>query len=323
MREIVVPSRLRIAIALLRRCGYANPQVNEYLMQSKNDAGSVPDASDFLIKRGVLSTMLCEADLEIADNTLSRSEQSDIKAIEISDPRYPSILRSIRQAPTVLFVRGSLDVLDRLPGLAVVGSRQATPNGREIARRLSMHFADAGWPIVSGLALGIDAAAHEGALQASHGLTIAVLAHGLHKASPKANALLADRILDAGGAWVSEYPPGKEPRKEHFVPRNRIQAGLSAGSVIVEGGRHSGSMTQAQFCIEQGRRLFAVVSAERSNPLGLYSNGPTELVDSGKAIAIKGSADYPIVMRELVQSKTRLMADGTAALAFGDSRRSA
>jgi DNA processing protein len=323
MREIVVPSRLRMAIALLRRCGYANPRVNEYLLESKDDAGSIQDANQVLMERGVLSTALDETDLEIADNTLRRSEQVDTQALEISDARYPSILRSIPQAPTVLFVRGALSILDRLPGLAVVGSRQATANGREIARRLSMHFAEAGWPIVSGLALGIDAAAHEGALQASQGLTIAVLAHGLHKASPKANALLADRILEAGGAWVSEYPPGKEPRKEHFVPRNRIQAGLSAGSVIVEGGRHSGSMTQAQFCIEQGRRLFAVVPAERSNPLGLYSNGPTELVDAGKAFAIKSSADYPSVMRELLQSKTRLLANATPELPLGSARRSA
>jgi DNA processing protein len=322
MREIVVSDRLRLAIALLRRCGYANPDVNAYLLQSANEAQSAQIVSAALLELGVLSSELSEADLEIADNTLRRCEQSDIQALEISDARYPPMLRSIPKAPTILFVRGPLSALERLPGLAVVGSRQATANGTEIARRLSMHFAEAGWPIVSGLALGIDAAAHGGALQAK-GLTIAVLAHGLHKASPKTNAPLADRILEAGGAWVSEYPPGKEPRKEHFVPRNRIQAGLSAGSIIVEGGRHSGSMTQAQFCIEQGRRLFAVVPGERANPLGLYANGPIELVESGRAVAIKSSADYPNVMRELVQSKTRLMNSNATLFEFDGARRSA
>ncbi len=133
--------------------------------------------------------------------------------------------------------------------------------------------------------------------------------HGVHSA-------LAERILDCGGAWASEYPPGVEPRKEQFVARNRIQSGLSAGSIIVEGARSSGTMTQAQYSLDQRRKLFAVVPLEPGNPLKLNCEGPTSLVESGQAAPVRSIADYPRILEQMELSRARLAAIGRGVKQF-------
>ena len=223
----------------------------------------------------------------------------------INDPRYPSYLRMIKDAPAMLFIRGNKQIFDSLPGVAIVGAREATDAGKEIARRISKFMTENGWVVVSGLALGIDAAAHRGCLEAN-GQTIAVLAGGLDKPNPAANADLGFKILESGGCWISEHPVGMPPKKHYFVPRNRIQVGLSAGSIIVEAKIKSGSLTQAKFCVEQNRPLFAVVPHHNSNPLSLNSEGTMHMVTDLNAIPIATKADYLKIIENLNIAKQLL-----------------
>lgn len=226
----------------------------------------------------------------------------------ISDERYPPFLASLLDAPPVLFLKGNFSALTALPGIAIVGAREATEPGKEIARRAARFMAENNWPVVSGLALGIDAAAHQGALDVD-GITIAVLAGGVEKPNPAANSELGHKILDTGGAWVSEHPVGTPPRKHNFVRRNRIQVGLSAGSMIVEAKMRSGSLTQARFCLAEDRPLFAVVPHSDSNPLGLNSEGTIHMVDDLGAFPIRTKSDYPFILEKLQKSRENLMQD--------------
>ncbi len=155
----------------------------------------------------------------------------------------------------LLFVRGRVDALS-LPQLAIVGSRNATPGGCETARRFAAHLARAGLCITSGLAIGIDAAAHAGALDAN-AATIAVCATGPDEVYPRRHARLADSIA-ARGAIVTEFPPASPPRRERFPQRNRLISGMSVGTLVVEAGLRSGALITARCASEQGREVFAV-----------------------------------------------------------------
>jgi DNA processing protein len=242
------------------------------------------------------------------DACLSKFEdhqRASIAQIDLASPSYPKWLSQIIDPPPVLFARGNFEKLSTIRGLAVVGTRDASKAGLEIARRIGEHFAIRGWAIISGLALGIDASAHRGALDGK-GCTVAVLANGLHEASPKSNARLADEILECGGLWVSEHPIGATPRKEFFVARNRIQIGLSAGSVIVEAALRSGSMAQANFCVREKRKLFAVLPQTAENPLGLNCTGTQDMVLRLGATPIVTRSDYPVVEMQLEESEIKL-----------------
>jgi DNA processing protein len=170
---------------------------------------------------------------------------------------YPPLLREIPDPPPAFHIRGTMPRGTRSP-FAIVGTRRATPLGLATARLFGRELALAGFPIVSGLALGIDAAAHEGCLDAPNGLAIAVLAGGLAKIYPNENAKLGERILERGGAIISEYPESTPPYKEHFLRRNRIVSGLSCGVLIVEAPENSGSLATARHAMEQNRDLFVV-----------------------------------------------------------------
>lgn len=240
-----------------------------------------------------------------AEKTIIKQEKNHILSFSILDLSYPKSLRLIKNPPPVVFIKGNVELFNNLQAVAVVGTRKVTSNGAKIAHRISAHMAEHDWTVVSGLAIGVDAAAHNGALSVN-GKTIAVLAHGLHKASPKQNSLLADEILLKNGAWISEHPYDKEARKEYFVQRNRIQIGVSCGSIIVESDINSGTATQAEFCIEADRALFAVVPESSDNPLHLFSNGPLKLVAEKNAIPIKSRLDYPMIIDKLTSVQKRL-----------------
>ena len=186
--------------------------------------------------------------------------------ISLADPRYPSLLRHIPQsAPPVLFVAGNPEILVA-PQVAIVGSRNPTPAGREIATELAAELTRQGLVVTSGLAMGIDAAGHSAAV-AVRRATIAVMATGLDRTYPARHARLAEDIVAAaGGALVSEFPIGTPPLKEHFPRRNRIVSGLSLGTLVVEAALRSGSLITARFALEQGREVFAVPGSIR-NPL--------------------------------------------------------
>ncbi len=183
--------------------------------------------------------------------------------IERQSDDYPELLAEIGNPPGRLFVRGNPDAL-HLPALAIVGSRNPTRQGRQTAYEFARHLGAAGFCIVSGLAQGIDAAAHEGALDGG-AMTVAFLGHGIDRVYPASNAALAERIA-AQGALCTEFPPGSEPRREFFPQRNRLISGLSLGVLVVEAARKSGSLITARLAAEQGREIFAIPGSIH-NPL--------------------------------------------------------
>src|SRR5215472_4667184 len=191
-----------------------------------------------------------------------------------TDPDYPPRLRQCPDAPAALYVLGSVEALSAAQ-LAMVGSRSPTAAGRATAREFAAWFAGAGLTVTSGLAVGIDAASHEGAL-AGGGATVAVFATGLDRVYPAEHAALARRIR-AAGALVSEFPPRTPPLRRHFPCRNRIIAGLSLGTLVVEAARYSGSLITARHALDYGREVFAIPGSIHS-PL---SRGCHQLIKNG------------------------------------------
>lgn len=196
--------------------------------------------------------------------TLQEGVSRDLEWLEQSDQHhiitwasdaYPPLLREIQGSPPILFVRGDAGLLS-LPQIAIVGSRHSSRQGRKVAQDFAHCFSSNGFVTTSGLALGIDAAAHAGALMGG-GKTIAVLAHGLDDIYPSRNRSLGLEVVDSG-ALVSEFPIGVSPRAEFFPRRNRIISGLSLGVLVVEAALKSGSLITAHEAVDQGREVFAI-----------------------------------------------------------------
>jgi DNA processing protein len=202
--------------------------------------------------------------LDAADHHIIDAESGDM----------PELLRQIPDPPTLLYAVGNRDAL-HLPALAVVGSRNPTSGGMQNAYEFSKHMARSGFCIVSGLAQGIDTAAHQGALDAG-AKTVAFLGHGIDRVYPAENRELAHRIAEQG-VLCSEYPLGSPPRREHFPQRNRLISGLSLGTLVVEAARRSGSLISARLAAEQGREIFAIPGSIH-NPL---SRGCHQLIKQG------------------------------------------
>jgi DNA processing protein len=211
-----------------------------------------------------------------------------ITLLHALDPRYPPLLAQIADAPALIYVRGDPQAL-RAPQLAMVGSRRPTPGGERTAHQFAAYFAQAGLAITSGLALGIDAASHEGALAAG-GRSIAVLGHGLDTIYPAEHAGLAAR-LTVRGALLSEFPPGTPPRRAHFPRRNRLISALSLGTLVVEAARHSGSLITARLAAEQGREVFAIPGSIHN----ALARGCHALIKSGAKLV----ESAPDVLQEL------------------------
>lgn len=168
---------------------------------------------------------------------------------------FPELLAQLRDAPLLLYVNGDIDAL-HFPSIAIVGSRNPTRGGLQNSFEFSRHLAKNGFAIISGLAEGIDTAAHKGALKAG-GKTVALLGHGIDRIYPPQNRELAHEIVESG-ALVTEYPMQTPPEKRHFPERNRLISGLSVGTLVVEAARRSGSLITARTAAEQGREVFAV-----------------------------------------------------------------
>lgn len=203
------------------------------------------------------------------------------------EPGYPALLEHIPSPPELLYVLGDAALLSA-PAVAVVGSRRPTREGVLFTETLAADLASRGVTVVSGLAYGIDAAAHRGAL--STGRTVAVLASGVDVPSPGGNRELYRRILDTG-AVASEFAPGTKARAWHFLQRNRIISGLALGTVVVEAAERSGALITARHATEQNRELFAVPGS----PLRDTSAGPNALLKDGAALV----RDCDDVVREL------------------------
>lgn len=192
---------------------------------------------------------------DAAARLAERLAAEGIETLVLGEPDYPRLLAEIHRPPALLFVRGNLSALS-LPQLAIVGSRRASGGGLHNARTFAGELAAHGFAITSGLALGVDGAAHKGALE--RGKTIAVLGTGLDICYPHQHRNLARSILECGGVLVSEFPLGMGPRRENFPQRNRIISGLCLGILVVEAARESGSLITARLAMEQGREVFAL-----------------------------------------------------------------
>lgn len=220
---------------------------------------------------------LKETSLTQALQTWQRVREQGDGIIHWGQPDYPALLREIHGAPPVLYLRGQRAVLSR-PQLAIVGSRNATRAGLDHARQFARALAERGFVITSGLALGVDGAAHRGALDAA-GATLAVLGTGVDMPYPAAHRELAQAI-PAQGALLSEFPPGTPPRAGHFPRRNRIISGMSQGTLVVEASLRSGSLITARLALEQGREVFAIPGSIH-NPL---ARGCHRLIRQGASL---------------------------------------
>jgi DNA processing protein len=208
------------------------------------------------------------------DRLFESIQEQQVTVLTLQDEAYPKLLREIDQSPPVLYVRGSLTPADDF-AVAVVGTRRLTPYGQQITRDASLYLAGHGLTIVSGLARGVDALAHQHALKAG-GRTIAVLGSGVDVIYPPEHRMLAEAIIE-NGAIVSDYPLGTQPEGVNFPPRNRIISGLSLGTIVVEAGERSGALITADFAVEQGRDVFAVPG----NILSPMSKGTNRLIQKG------------------------------------------
>lgn len=204
---------------------------------------------------------------------LEKIQQKGIKILTLTNTDYPALLREIPDPPPCLYVYGCISAAKK--NISIVGSRNATQYGLDTTQRLGHDLASLGMTIVSGMARGIDTAAHEGALMA-RGKTIAVLGSGLDKIYPKENETLFHRIAETG-AVISEFPLGAEPEAHHFPMRNRVISGLSLGTVVVEATLRSGSLITARLATEQNREVFAVPGSINS----FKSTGTHTLIKQG------------------------------------------
>jgi DNA processing protein len=194
--------------------------------------------------------------------------------VPFTDPRYPALLRKAQRHPVALYVVGNPDLLND-PQLAIVGSRNPSAQGRETAHEFSEYLAGRGLAITSGLAVGVDSAAHRGALRAQ-GNTLAVLGSGVDVIYPRSNQPLAGEIRQQG-ALISAFPLGTPPRRDHFPQRNAVIAAMCLGTLVVEAARRSGSLITARLAADQGREVFAIPGSIHS-PL---SRGCHELIRQG------------------------------------------
>lgn len=212
-----------------------------------------------------------------ANDTLNWCQANEVHCLSIVDPLFPPLLKEIAAPPTLLFVRGDVGLLS-LPQIAIVGSRNATASGINIASEFARMLAGSGFAITSGMALGIDGAAHIGALKT--GKTVAVLGTGLDVVYPRQHRELYQQILDNSGVIISEFLPGTPPLPANFPRRNRVISGLSLGTMVVEAAIRSGSLITAKYAMEQGREVFAVPGSIHN----VLSKGSHHLLKQGATL---------------------------------------
>ena len=259
--------------------------VRDIILLSSVAGLSVKKIEDLMDQSGsdALEMILKSLDADRARNVLKAVENAIEKlgmvVVTYWDDLYPELLREIPSPPPVLYVCGdAMELLIHEPKIGIVGSRKCTHYGKSVARKLASELARMGFVVVSGLAAGIDSAAHEGA--ASAGGTIGVLGNGVDIVYPSYNARVYETVK-GHGCVISEFPPGTPPMKHHFPMRNRIISGLSLGVVVVEAGEKSGSLITARMAREQGREVFAVpgpVTSESSKGTNLLIKNGAKLV---------------------------------------------
>lgn len=260
----------------LIRSENVGPRTFRALLNRFGSARAALDALPGLTKNGGKPIRVADA-ADVA-RELDAAARVGVRFVALGEPEYPALLREIPDAPPILAVRGEVGALKR-EAAAIVGSRNASALGLAMTQRLATGLGRAGYVVVSGLARGVDAAAHRAAL--ANG-TVAVLAGGHRNIYPAEHEALVEEIVAAGGAVVSEMPLGWEARGRDFPRRNRIVSGISLGVVVVEAARRSGSLITARFAAEQGRDVFAVPG----HPLDPRAEGPNDLIAQGATMCL-------------------------------------
>lgn len=289
----------RFDLLRLARSEGIGPVTCRQLVERFGSAKAALDALPDLAKRGGRKGQIRPCSIARAEAEMAALQKLGAGLLAWGDPDYPVALAAIEDAPPVITWRGRIELLQR-PCIALVGARHASANGRKIAQDMARELAAAGCVVVSGLARGIDSAAHAGALQAldqdaastdaahpnaiSPGGTIAVIAGGIDILYPPENGALFDRI-GTDGLVIAELPPGTEPLARYFPRRNRIIAGLSAGVVVVEAALKSGTLITARLALEQGREVMAVPGS----PLDPRCRGSNQLIRDGALLVEEAS----------------------------------
>lgn len=261
------PARLSM---LLNFCG----SPSEIFSQDRKSLSSIQGISASLAEK------ICEWEKHVALNAeLTLAERGGVRIITRGEEGYPELLSEIHDAPICLYIRGELPENISRSSLAIVGTRNMTTYGQRMARHLAEAAAFSGWTVVSGLAYGVDAVAHQAVLDAG-GKTVAVLGGGLARVQPQEHLPLA-RDISVSGAVISEFPMEFSPTRHSFPMRNRIISGLSKATLVIEAGRNSGSLITAAAALEQGRTVFAV-PGQADNP---QASGCNQLIRQGAVLA--------------------------------------
>jgi DNA processing protein len=279
----------------LIRSDNVGPRTFRALVKHYGGARAALSALPDLARRGGATRPVRVLSRHDAERELAAARSLGVALVALGEPDYPQRLAMIDDAPPLLAIRGNAAALT-LPMVAIVGARNASAAGIRFAERLARDLGGAGFAIVSGLARGIDGAAHRASLATG---TIAALAGGHDQIYPPEHAPLAQAIL-AQGALISEMPMGWEPRARDFPRRNRLISGLAAGVVIVEAARRSGSLITARMALEQGREVFAVPGS----PLDPRAEGTNDLIKQGAALVTQAD-DVVTVLRPILSDILR------------------
>lgn len=281
----------------LIRSENVGPRTFQRLLERFGTAGAALAALPELAKRGGGRRAIAVCPKGVAEAELEAAERLGAVALHWGEAAYPAALAAIDDAPPVVYARGNPSLLTR-PMVAMVGARNASINGRNLARRVAADLGRAAMVVVSGLARGIDTAAHEGALASG---TVAVLAGGVDVVYPPENQRLYDDVV-AMGCVVAEMPPATQPQASHFPRRNRIISGLCLGVVVVEASLKSGSLITARLAADQGREVFAVPG----HPADPRAAGPNDLIRHGATLTERAD-DVMAVLGDLLR---RPLAEG-------------
>ncbi|MCH7471739.1 DNA-protecting protein DprA [bacterium] len=308
------------ALYLLALARNFTPARHDLLVSQLGSLEALLDAGEDELRKlkipgGALTRLIetrrgCDAAAELA-----RLKEQNISLVGWGDADYPELLASLPDAPLLLFCRGNMDQL-RHHGIAIVGSRKCSDRGREQAFEFGRGLAELGIPVVSGMALGIDGAAHEGALEVK-GPTVAVLGCGVDVVYPPTHHELYDRLVEQG-VVISEYAPGTEPLAAHFPQRNRLISGMTRGTLVVEAPMGSGALITAGLAVEQGREVFAVPGPVRSPYVRgchhLIKRGQAQLVESVDDILVEFGTNRAALFAERKAPAKLQLEEGAAAV---------
>ncbi len=275
----------------LARSENVGPVTFHRLMERFGSAHAALQALPELARRGGKKAALQPCPKETAQREIEGYIKSGFSLIASADPGYPSLLRPLADAPPLLYAKGKVDFLTR-PMVAVVGARNASVNGKILARKISADLGQLGFAVASGMARGIDTAVHEGSLPFA---SLAVLAGGADVIYPPENSALYKKLSEYG-VVLSEMPPGTPPQANFFPRRNRIVSGMALGTLVVEASLRSGSLITARLAGEQGREVFAVPGS----PLDPRSQGPNSLIRQGACLT-ESAADILEVLRPILE----------------------